>query len=351
MQSIGYSYFAKSIYRFGGGKIWAEYYAFISRRKLLANAKKAFEKKGTLGYFDDYKQALKKHWVSYSEYAKKYEFYKKTEEQRHEYVSTLKMGYFYRRFNPMKEKAIFREKPKFLEVYGDYVHRKWLYVPNASFSEFEKMITDYDCIAKPLDESRGIGICKIYKDDTEKNTQELYDFYVRNNYLLEQCIDNCKELKTLHPQSLNTIRVVTIANKEKACVFSGVLRAGVGDSVVDNSHAGGVSAQINVKTGIVETDGADSNGNRYEYHPDSNIKIKGFVIPYWDVIVKTCCEAAKRSSLPVVGWDVVPNDNGVIEIIEGNHRPDMDVMQVRYKAGVKKQLFALIKEYCGIDMK
>jgi hypothetical protein len=37
--------------------------------------------------------------------------------------------------------------------------------------------------------------------------------------------------------------------------------------------------------------------------------------------------------------------------VEGNHRPDMDVMQVRYKRGVRKQIFALIREYCGIEMK
>lgn len=351
IQDIGYSRLAESIYKFGGGKFWADLNVFFFKRKLLANAKKEFAKGGALGSFDDYKQALKKHWVTYSEYAEKYEFYKKTEEQRDEYVSTLKMGYFYRRYCPMKEKAIFRDKAKFLEIYGDYVHRKWLYIPKASFAEFEKMITHYDCIAKPLNESRGAGIQKIYKDDAKKDTRKLYDFFARNNYLLEQCIENCKELKALHPQSLNTIRVVTVSNKEKACVFSGVLRAGVGDNVIDNSHAGGLSAQINVNSGVVETDGADSSGNRYEYHPDSNIKIKGFVIPYWNVIVKTCCEAARRSTIPIVGWDVVANDDGVIELIEGNHRPDMDVMQVRYNAGVKKQIFALIKEYCGIEMK
>ncbi|MDD6184504.1 MAG: sugar-transfer associated ATP-grasp domain-containing protein [Bacteroidales bacterium] len=351
IQSIGYSHLAEGVYKFGGGKLWADLNIFFFKRKLLANAKKEFAKKGALGSLKDYKQALKKHWVTYSEYSEKYEFYKKTEEQRDEYVSTLKMGYFYRRYCPMAPKAIFRDKSRFLEVYGEYVHRKWLYIPKASFVEFEKMIASYDCIAKPLDESRGKGILKICKDDSEKNVQKLYDFFVRNNYLLEQCIENCDELKALHPQSLNTLRIVTISNKEKACVFSGVLRAGVGDNVIDNSHAGGLSAQINVKSGVVETDGADSNGNRYEYHPDSNIKIKGFVIPYWDIIVKTCCEAAKRSAIPIVGWDVVANNEGVIELIEGNHRPDMDVMQVRYNAGVKKQVFALIKEYCGIEMK
>ena len=351
MQKIGYSRFGESVYLLGGGRLWADLNVCLSKRRLLSKAQNIFQKKGALGSYEDYRQALKKHWVSYSEYAEKYEFYKKNEEQRDEDVSSLKMDYFYRRYCPMAAKAVFRDKAKFLEVFGDYVHRKWLYIPNATFAQFNELVTNYDCIAKPLNESRGKGIFKIYKDDSAKDAQKLYDLFVNDNYLVEQCIENCQQLKAFHPQSLNTIRVVTVSNKEKACVFSGVLRVGVGDSVVDNSHAGGISAQINVESGIVETDGADSHGNRYEYHPDSNIQIKGFAIPYWDVIVKTCCEAAKQSSIPIVGWDVVANDDGTIEFVEGNHRPDMDVMQIRYNHGVKKQIFSLIKEYCGIEMK
>lgn len=351
IQQIGYSRFVEGVYMLGGGKLWADLNVYLSKRKLLSKAQNKFSKKDALGSLEDYGQALKKHWVSYSEYAEKYEFYKKNEEQRDEYVSALKMDYFYRRYCPMAAKAVFRDKTRFLEVYGDYVHRKWLYIPKASFADFEKMVSQYDCIAKPLNESRGKGIFKVFKDDAERDIQKLYDYFVKNNYLIEQCIENGKELKAFHPQSLNTIRVVTVSNKEKACVFSGVLRVGIGGNVIDNSHAGGISAQINIESGIVETDGADSHGNRYEYHPDSNIKIKGFNIPYWDAIVNTCCEAARRTSIPIVGWDVVANDDGTIEFVEGNHRPDMDVMQVRYKRGVKKQIFALIKEYCGIEMK
>ena len=169
--------------------------------------------------------------------------------------------------------------------------------------------------------------------------------------LVEQCIEECDELKAFHPQSLNTLRVVTIANREKACVFSGVFRTGVGKSVVDNSHQGGVSAQINVIDGIVETDGANTRGERFSEHPDSGIAIKGFRIPQWNAIVETCCEAAKLTDNPITGWDVVVNSDGEVELIEANYGPDMDMMQTRYKKGAKKKIYDLIKEYCGIEMK
>ena len=335
----------------GGARWFAELNVFSSQRRFLADAKKEYERGTSKGNFNDYQQALKKHWVSYSEYAYQYEFYKKTEEERDEYVSRLKMAYFYWRYAPGVAKSVFRNKTRFLNTFKNYIHRKWLYAPEATFEEFSKLVSEYDCIIKPCDGKLGKGIFKTYKDSNHSDDMKLYETCVRDRMLVEQCIESCEELKAFHPQSLNTIRVVTIANKEKACVFSGVFRTGVGDSVVDNSHKGGVSAQINVNDGVIETDGANTNGERFICHPDSGISFKGFKIPKWNVIVETVCEAAKLTANPITGWDVVLNNNGDVEFVEANYGPDMDMMQTRYNTGAKKKIFGLIKEYCGIDMK
>lgn len=336
---------------FGGERIHAELFVRSEKKKLLAEARKEFEKESSIGTFDDYKQALKNHWVTYSEYAYQYEFYNKTEAERDEYVSRLKMAYFYLRYGPGVLRPLFRDKTKFLKSFNKYIHRQWLYVPETTYDEFERLVTGFDCIVKPLDGSRGKGVFKIYKDSDHTHDRRLYESFVKDKILVEQCIESCDELKALHPQSLNTIRVVTFSNKEKACVFSGVLRTGVGKSVIDNSHAGGVSAQININEGVVDSDGVDMHGNRYEKHPDSGINIRGFKIPKWDTIVETCCEVAKQIGNPITGWDVVVNNHGEVEFIEGNHSPDFDIMQSRYKVGLKKKIFALIKEYCDIKMK
>lgn len=334
----------------GGQKLYAEIRVHKKKKRLLEEAKRKYENGSSLGSFGDYRQALEKHWVSYKEYAEMYEFYKKTEEERNEYVSLLRMTYFYRRYNNGAALPVLRDKQRFLKTYSKYIHRKWLYAPESSFAQFEQLITESDCIVKPCDEARGKGVFKIYKDADHTKDKALYESCVKNRMMVEQCIEACEELKAFHPQSLNTIRVVTIAGKEKACVFSGVFRVGVGDSVVDNTHAGGVSAQINPQNGVIETDGADSKGNRYLCHPDSGLQFKGFRIPQWDALAETCCELAKKIENPITGWDVVINNKGQVEFIEANFGPDLDVMQVRYGYGIKKRLYALIKECCGIEM-
>ena len=314
-------------------QLYADYLAWAKKREYLSVAKKEFSTGTAIGSLDDFKHAVAKHWVSYNEYAYQYEFYNKTEEEREEFISSAKMTYFYRRYVPGKVKAISRNKNRFLTKYSKYVHRNWIYTPEATYEEFTQLVSNYDCIIKPCDGVRGQGIFKAFKNSDHTDDRKMYDFCVKNRMLVEQCIESCEELKALHPQSLNTIRVVTIANKEKACVFSGVLRTGVGDSVVDNSHHGGVSAQINVENGVVETDGANTKGERFICHPDSGIVFKDFRIPKWDHIVKTCCEAAKMTDNPITGWDVAINSKGDVEFVEANYAPDMDMMQTRYKAG------------------
>lgn len=350
--NIVYSPFGNKLVNFfGGQRIYADLHARSMKKGYLAEAKKQFETGPSLGTFDDYRQALEKHWVSYSEYANQYEFYKKSEEEREEYISRLKMAYFYWRYTPGTAKSVFRNKTKFLKTFDKYIHRKWLYAPESTFEDFEQMVSNYDCIVKPCDGKLGKGIFKTYKNENHDGDRELFETCVKNRTLVEQCIEACDELKAFHPQSLNTIRVVTISNQEKACVFSGVFRTGVGGSVVDNSHQGGVSAQINVNKGVVETDGANTSGERFVIHPDSGITFKGFKIPKWNNVVETCCEAAKLTENPITGWDVVVNNHGEVEFIEGNYGPDMDMMQTRYKTGAKKKIYALIKEYCGIVLK
>lgn len=116
--------------------------------------------------------------------------------------------------------------------------------------------------------------------------------------------------------------------------------------MVDNAHAGGIFAQVNVETGIVESDGINVNGRTFSVHPDTLLPIKGFCIPLWEEIKKTCIEASYITPENIItGWDVVINDKGEIEFVEGNHGPDFDVMQSPLKVGVKKRLKSLIPNY------
>lgn len=321
------------------------------KKRFLKEAKTRFEsEKPQHGSFKDYKKAFDKHRVTYSEYMYSYEYWRLNEEQRDEFISTSEMQCIYRKLGNQEVREIFHDKVEFLIRFHQFVHRKWALSKNLSFEQFQAMIQQFDCIAKPIDGTRGDGIFKISAKEVE-NWEDLYSKCVRDNVLLEECIQACDEIAAFHPSSLNTIRVVTISSQDKCKVFGALFRMGAHGSVIDNTHAGGVYAPINIETGTIDIEAIDAQNRHYANHPDTDKPIKGFKIPCWEQIIETCKAATQTiPNIHFAGWDLCVTKDGQIEIIEGNHAPDFDGgMQAPLKIGVKKKLQQTVVDVMGID--
>lgn len=314
------------------------------RKQLLIEATQKFrEEKPEFGSFKDYQDALNKHLVSYSEYMYQYEFWRLNEAQRSEFISRAQVRGFYYDI-PWNIKNIFWNKSEFLLKFSPYIHRQWLCAQKCSYEVFKSFIIEHECVIKPLDNCCGFGIAPISALQ-KKDSRVFYDYCCANNLLIEERIQQCDELASFHPASINSIRVVTVRKGDTPIVFGAFLRMGCHNSFVDNAHAGGLFAQINIDSGIIESDGISVNGSLHTFHPDSLIRIKGFKIPQWDKIKAVCIKAADViKENPITGWDVVINRQGIIEFIEGNHGPDFDVMQSPLKMGVKKRLLSCINK-------
>lgn len=340
-----------AIWKKYGPLIYENHILLIERIRFRKEAKEKFRVNAEHGDFKDYLDALKKHRVTYGEYMYKFEFWKLNEAQRDEFISCSEMQCIYRKMVQPEIKTVFWNKILFLNKFSSFAQREWLEVERASFNDFAKMVSKYDCIAKPIEGWRGQGIRIIKRTSDDAEIRRLYSECVENKILLEERIHACKEIDAMHPASLNTVRVVTISNPQKCVVFGAILRMGTGNSIIDNTHNGGVFASIDVRTGILETDGLDSNGNKYIEHPDSHIKIKGFQIPYWDKVIDVCSAATKVMPQTIfAGWDVVIMDGGRVGLLEGNHGPDFDGgMQAPKKKGVKQRVKQTVMDLYGID--
>lgn len=286
------------------------------------------------GDISDYKKALKINLVSYSEYMYQYEFWKLNELERRAYISRLEMRLLYERIVPKKRTHVFWNKAEFLTLFSSYVHRRWFLANSISFKQFRDFNNIVDCIAKPIEGALGNGVFKITR--CCPNLESLYEKCVSNNLLIEECISNESSIAQFHPSSLNTIRVTSVTG---GGVLGAFIRFGRHGSVVDNAHAGGIFAQIDTMTGLIVSNGINTDGDEYEEHPDSHVKIKGFKVPQWNEILEICRSAHKMvPEMPVIGWDICINVNNEIEIIEGNHLPDVDVLQSPLKTGIRLKL-------------
>ena len=144
-----------------------------------------------------------------------------------------------------------------------------------------------------------------------------------NDLLLEECITQHPSM-SFNNTSVNTIRVYSVLDRQgKAHILKAVLRAGVGDSVVDNFHSGGVIYPVNIEHGFIEASGVRRlDRKEVIIHPGTDIIMLGFKIPHWEQLIETVKMMAE--SLPQVryiGWDMVITPEGV-DMIEANDNAD-----------------------------
>lgn len=65
-----------------------------------------------------------------------------------------------------------------------------------------------------------------------------------------------------------------------------ILRAGVGNSVVDNYCQGGSIYEVDLNTGLVCSFGQSKNNSKSYVHPGTDIVMLGYKIPNWDVVIR-----------------------------------------------------------------
>lgn len=150
---------------------------------------------------------------------------------------------------------------------------------------------------------------------------------------------NCAGLRDLNNDALSTVRIVTcLDEKDRAEVVAGVMRMAVGDNhKVDNFHAGGIAAAVDLPSGELGSAsdlGMDARMGWVERHPDSGAQIRGRVVPGW----REACALAERAhrAFPeraVIGWDIAPTEDGPV-IVEGNAAPDFDIVQRMTRSGL-----------------
>lgn len=301
---------------------------------------------------EDYFDALDKHQVSLSEYLHQFEFYRLTEKERSEFITrsemralSLKLRMMFPEYDHIE---MLRFKEKFLAHFSalGFCHRRWLYAPEATYEQFADLVSSTGCIAKPHDGSLGQGV-EIIDKQTGPQVKAWYDKMVQNEMVVEEYLHGCDAIQAFHPSSLNTIRFITFGYKDKIIPFGALIRMGVGNMVVDNTHAGGIFAHVNIKTGVIESEAVTTDGLHVSAHPDTHIPLIGFQIPMWDEITDFCLNAARHTKNIITGWDVVIRDDNRLEFVEANHRPDIQTMQSWFKVGSKREILATLSDLTG----
>lgn len=217
-----------------------------------------------------------------------------------------------------------------------------------SFSDkvlFEQFVANNTSfIYKPLEDHSGHGIEIFYRNQI--NPSEFFKEKLEHGaFVLEELIEQGEEVACMHPQSVNTCRVLTFTNGNQVEVLGTIWRVGAGNSIKDNAGSGGMYAFINSQTGVVETDAINYTGVHFEFHPNSGIKFQGFCMPLWrDAMTMIEQMATHIKGTTLIAWDIAYSKKGWV-MVEANENGDWSIIQSNKKIGKKNILFELMNDY------
>lgn len=224
--------------------------------------------------------------------------------------------------------ATLNNKHLFNSHFSKYIRRKWLYSKDMDLNEFKSLCNSFEkLIEKPEDGVEGHGVRIIDTPKSDHDINKLYEELKKTPYMVEECIVQHPDI-IFNNTSVNTLRVHSLVDNDGTVrIMKVLLRAGVGDSVVDNYANGGCVYEIDVETGHIISPSLMKSGEEVYIHPGTEIFMLGKLIPNWDMVIETVQEAHKL--LPkcrFIGWDVAVTPYGT-ELIEGNHNPDYELLE------------------------
>lgn len=193
---------------------------------------------------------------------------------------------------------------------------------------FEILKNIGDAVIKPTrDTSSGNGVKIVNFSNgintrTEESIKDILLNY-RENFIVQEKLQPCDELKTLYPNAINTVRIISYITGDTVCTAPISLRIGGGGGEVDNIHAGGMVISVG-DDGLLGKSayrlGWGDNFEKFEKHPDTNIAFENYKLHF----IPNMIDVAKAlhtqaASIGIISWDFTVDSNDNIVVVEANY--------------------------------
>lgn len=182
-------------------------------------------------------------------------------------------------------------------------------------------------IIKPSIESTGGKNIVFWKKDDGADIESILKGC--KDVIIQALIEQHPTLSAIHPDSVNTIRILTITTEEGVNELSSILRMGCGNSKVDNVSSGGIAIGID-KNGVLRGKAFSGEGKAFERHPDG-AQLEGVKVPSYHECLEICKATAPRFARfsRLISWDFAVGVDGKPILIEANlHYGELDFHQM-----------------------
>ncbi len=220
--------------------------------------------------------------------------------------------------------------------------------------DWSKLISNF--VVKPSNGSGGKGIVVFARINEQGNFVDTIGETWSLDKIKTHCLDILEGKYTSHPGAETTVIIeervqvhpqfLKLAYKGtpdvRVIVYNNVpvlamLRLPTKESEGRaNLHQGAIGVGIDLGTGIT-TYAITGGGRKIIYVPESKKKLSGFLVPFWDEILKTAVQAANAAELTYGGVDLFIDQNKGPLVVELNTSPGLSI-QLANRQGLKRRL-------------
>lgn len=314
-------------------------------KSMLGVHKQVFRNYSSAYVVRDMVYSLHRFGLSFQDYCI-YGLVNRTPQCRDSFVADKLRYYYCDILNAARIEQLMTDKFACYIAYKRFYKRDVVGCHNTNDKEtFIDFISRHDVfIFKPINEHSGHGI-KIMHSSAINPEIFFTEKIKMGGFVLEELIQQGMELAAIHPQSINSVRVVTFVINGDVKIIGATLRIGCGNSYVDNAGSGGMFASVDIINGIIQTDAINYKGEHFNFHPNTGIQIVGFKLPQWSEALILINEMATNiEGTTLISWDIAYSDKGWV-MVEANDNGAWGILQSNMKIGLKPILFSYMDEY------
>ncbi len=251
-----------------------------------------------------------------------FEFHLLNDKQRSTYLPSKYHRKIIKCCNKERSRIAFNDKIEFSKIFNEYLKREWIYLREVKGDQFSEFLKGKRAIIVKSVSDEGYMIPEKINVNRNTDGKKLYRSLRKSGQVLvESFVKQHSDMNSLYKNAVNTVRIYTYTENDKATYLHGVLKIGNG-GVVSKFKAGGLVAYLNTN-GKVTTNAVDVEDNIYTIHPKTKVEFKGFEIPMY----KQAIELAKEASLMVPGvkyasWDIAITEDGPL-LIQASCEPTL----------------------------
>ena len=190
----------------------------------------------------------------------------------------------------------------------------------------ERLANVGECVFKRANDMQGHGFCfyNFQNGKDVKTGQTALEILnsTQGGFVFQERIYQHSAYAHLSPKSLNTVRISTFVCEGKVYHSPIAIRFGVGDSVVDNFHAGGIGIGVSDEGVLNKTGWRSLVHDVFEpctVNPNNGELLEGYRVPYMDRIIEFAEKNhGKLPGIGVISWDLVVTEEGNPIVIEVN---------------------------------